>query len=87
MAKLNKSAIIENFKIHGQDTGSIEVQIALITERIKNLTEHFKKNIHDFGSKRGLLVLIGQRRRFLRYMERTNEAKYKELVQRLGLRR
>ncbi len=50
----------------GHDTGSIEVQIALITERIKNLTEHFKKNIHDFGSKRGLLVLVGQRRQFFK---------------------
>ena len=87
MAKLNKAAIINDYKIQPQDTGSIEVQIALITERIKNLTEHFKKHIHDFGSKRGLLVLVGQRRRFLRYLERTNEAKYKELVARLGLRK
>lgn len=87
MAQPNKSAIIKNFQIHGKDTGSVEVQIALITERIKNLTEHFKKNKHDFGSKRGLLVLVGQRRRFLNYIQRTNEAKYKELVERLGLRK
>ena len=87
MAQPQKSAIIKNFKIHPKDTGSIEVQIALITDRIKNLTEHFKKHAKDFGSKRGLLVLVGQRRRFLRYIERTNEAKYKELVERLGLRK
>lgn len=87
MAKLNKSAIIKEYKIQPKDTGSIEVQIALLTERIKNLTEHFKKHIHDFGSKRGLHVMVGQRRRFLRYVEKTNEAKYKELVERLGLRK
>lgn len=87
MDKQQKSAIIKDFKIHGTDTGSVEVQIALITERIKNLTEHFKTHLHDYGSKRGLLVLVGQRRRFLRYLEKTNEAKYKEIVERLGLRK
>lgn len=84
---IQKSAIIKDFRQSAQDTGSVEVQIALITQRIKNLTEHFKTHAKDFGSKRGLLVLVGQRRRFLRYLERTNEAKYKELVQRLGLRK
>lgn len=87
MAQPNKSAVIKNFQTHGKDTGSVEVQIALITERIKNLTEHFKTHKHDFGSKRGLLVLVGQRRRFLNYVQRNNEAKYKELVERLGLRK
>lgn len=87
MAQVQKSAIIKDFKQSAHDTGSIEVQIALLTARIKNLTEHFKEHKKDFGSKRGLLVLVGQRRRFLRYVERTNEAKYKELVERLGLRK
>ena len=82
-----KAEIIKEYKINPKDTGSVEVQIALLTERIKNLTEHFKTHAHDFGSKRGLLVLVGQRRRFLRYMEKNNEAKYKELVERLGLRK
>ena len=87
MAKPNKSAIIENFKIHGNDTGSVEVQIALITERIKHLTEHFKKHIHDFNSKRGSACLSRTASSFLTVCGRTNEAKYKELVERLGLRR
>lgn len=87
MAQLNKSAIIKDFRQSSGDTGSIEVQIALLTARIKNLTEHFKTHKKDFGSKRGLLVLVGQRRSFLKYIERTNQAKYKELVERLGLRK
>lgn len=87
MTQQVKSNIIEKFRIHGTDTGSIEVQIALLTDRIAYLTEHFKKHARDFNSKRGLLVLVGQRRSFLKYIERKDEAKYKELIERLGLRR
>ena len=86
MAQQDKVGV-EHFKQHPGDTGSIEVQVVRLTERIKSLTEHFKKHAKDFGSKRGLLVLVGQRRSFLRYLERTNESKYKELIERLGLRR
>lgn len=82
-----KSSIISDFRKHDKDTGSVEVQIALITDRINTLTEHFKKHAKDFGSKRGLLVLVGKRRRYLDYLADSDEAKYKELVQRLGLRK
>lgn len=82
-----KSAIIADYKIHDTDTGSIEVQIALLTDRIKSLTGHFKTHAKDFGSKRGLLIMVGKRRKYLRYLERTNVAKYKQLIERLGLRK
>ncbi len=86
MAK-TKSQIINEFQINANDTGSIELQIALMTDRIVRLTQHFKKNAKDQGSKRGMLVLIGRRRRFLRYMQEKNQDKYKELIERLGLRK
>lgn len=82
-----KSATIADFKKHGTDTGSVEVQIALMTDRIKNLTEHFKAHAKDFGSKRGMLVLVGRRKKYLRYLERTNAAKYREIIERLGIRK
>ena len=85
--QVNKKDRIKEFSKHETDTGSIEVQIALITDRIANLTVHFKTHAKDFGSKRGLLVLVGQRRRYLRYIERHDKNKYKELVERLGLRK
>ncbi len=84
---VDKSARIDEFRKHAMDTGSVEVQIALLTDRIKNLTAHFKTHAKDFGSKRGLHVLVGQRRRFLKYLERTDEAKYKQVIERLGLRK
>jgi small subunit ribosomal protein S15 len=76
-----------SFKKHANDTGSTEVQIAAITERIKHLTAHFKTHAKDFGSKRGLLILVGQRRRLLKYLARTDETKYKEVIEGLGLRK
>ena len=82
-----KSAIIADYKKHDTDTGSIEVQIALLTDRIKSLTGHFKTHAKDFGSKRGLLIMVGKRRKYLRYLERTNQALYKQLIDRLGLRK
>lgn len=88
MAKeINKKERIEEFRKHETDTGSVEVQIALITDRITYLTEHFKTHAKDFGSKKGLLDLVGQRRRYLKYIERRDKNKYKELVERLGLRK
>lgn len=82
-----KLEIIKEFKIHERDTGSIEVQVALLTERINKLTEHFSKYSKDNGSKRGLLLLVGRRRKFLRYLQEKDNMKYKELIERLGLRK
>lgn len=82
-----KKLIIEDFKTHEGDTGSPEVQIALLTERIKSLTEHFKKFSKDHNSRRGLLVLVGSRRRLLNYLKDKNVDRYKKVVERLGLRK
>lgn len=82
-----KSAVIEDFKTHDGDTGSPEVQIALLTERIKSLTEHFKKFSKDHNSRRGLLVLVGSRRRLLNYLKDKNVDRYKKVVEKLGLRK
>lgn len=83
----SKSKIIEQYKIHEKDTGSSEVQIALLTERINHLTEHFKVHKKDFHSRRGLLKLVGQRRRLLNYLKNKNLEKYRGLIKSLGLRR
>ena len=82
-----KKSIIEDFKTHEGDTGSPEVQIALLTERIKSLTEHFKKFSKDHNSRRGLLVLVGSRRRLLNYLKDKNVDRYKKVVEKLGLRK
>ncbi len=82
-----KQAIIEGFKIHEKDTGSPEVQIALLTERIRSLTDHFKKFAKDHNSRRGLLVLVGTRRRLLNYLKDKNVDRYKKVIERLGLRK
>ena len=82
-----KKTIIEGFKIHEKDTGSPEVQIALLTERIKSLTEHFKKFAKDHNSRRGLLILVGNRRRLLSYLKQKNVDRYKKVIERLGLRK
>jgi small subunit ribosomal protein S15 len=87
LSKAKKREIIESFKLHENDTGSPEVQIALLTERIKLLTEHFKKFPKDHNSRRGLLILIGQRRRLLAYLKTKNTERYKRLIERLGLRK
>lgn len=82
-----KKAVIEEYKRHPQDTGSPEVQIAILTTRIKNLTEHLKVNKHDESSRRGLLKLVGQRRRLLAYIRRKDYQRYQALTERLNLRR
>ncbi len=81
-----KQNIITQFKTHDGDTGSPEVQIALLTERISRLTEHLKEHPHDFHSRKGLLQMVGKRRRLLRYLMRKDEIRYKNLVERLGLK-
>jgi len=82
-----KTIIIEDFKQHATDTGSPEVQVALLTKRINDLTEHFKVHTKDFHSRRGLMVMVGQRRRLLDYLRRKDKARYGALIERLGLRR
>jgi small subunit ribosomal protein S15 len=82
-----KKEIIEKFKIHETDTGSTEVQIALLTERILYLTEHFKTHSKDHHSRRGLLKLVGQRRSLLKYLQTKNVGKYRTLIQELGIRK
>ena len=82
-----KQELIEKFATKPGDTGSPEVQVAILTERIKNLTEHMKEHKHDFHSRRGLLIMVGQRRRLLDYVKRKEEGRYQSLIERLGLRR
>ena len=82
-----KKKIIAEFGTGESDTGSPEVQIALLSHRISHLTEHLKTHKHDHHSRRGLLLLVGQRRRLLNYLEKTDIERYRTIVQRLGLRR
>ena len=82
-----KQSLISEYATRAGDTGSPEVQVAVLSERIKNLTEHLQTHEKDFHSRRGLLVMVGQRRRLLDYLKRKNAARYQELVKRLGLRR
>ena len=82
-----KEAIIKEYAIKEGDTGSVEVQVALLTEEINILTDHLKENIHDFHSKRGLLMKVGKRRNLLEYLKRTDINRYRELIKRLGLRK
>ena len=82
-----KAPTIEAYRLHETDTGSPEVQVALLSERIAHLTEHLKLNKHDHHSRRGLMVLIGRRRRLLDYVRNNDVERYRELIGRLGLRR
>ncbi|GAA2004761.1 30S ribosomal protein S15 [Brevibacterium samyangense] len=82
-----KQEIIKEYAVHEGDTGSPEVQIAVLTRRIKDLTEHFKEHKHDHHSRRGLLLLVGQRRRLLGYLQKVDIERYRALIARLGLRR
>ena len=82
-----KASLIKEFAVKQGDTGSPEVQVAILTERIKNLTEHMKDHKKDFISRRGLLVMVGQRRRLLDYVKGQNTARYETLIKRLGLRK
>ncbi|WP_114392165.1 30S ribosomal protein S15 [Oleisolibacter albus] len=82
-----KQTLIEEYKTKDGDTGSPEVQVAILSERISNLTEHLKAHAKDFHSRRGLLVMVGQRRRLLDYLKAKDQGRYDTLIQRLGLRR
>ena len=82
-----KTGIITQYRLHEGDSGSTEVQVALLTERIQQLTRHMAANGHDFHSKRSLLKLVGQRRRLLAYLSREDVDRYNKLIKRLGLRK
>ncbi len=82
-----KSEVIKEYAKGNNDTGSPEVQVAILSERIKNLTEHLQGHEKDFHSRRGLLVMVGQRRRLLDYLKKKNNARYQDIISRLGLRR
>lgn len=84
---VEKQELIQQFAINDNDTGSPEVQIAVLTKRINNLTEHCKINAKDFHSRRGLLILVGRRRSLLSYVKKCNVNRYASLIERLGLRR
>ena len=82
-----KTKLVSEYRTHDKDTGSPEVQIALLTERINGLTEHFKSHVKDFHSRRGLLVMVSQRRKLLDYLKRKDADKYRDLIEKLGLRK
>ncbi len=87
ISKVKKSQLIGEYRINGQDTGSPEVQVALLTTRIDALIGHLNTHKHDESSRRGLLKLVGQRRRHLAYLKKTDSGRYQQLIQRLGLRK
>jgi small subunit ribosomal protein S15 len=87
LSKDRKTEVIGTYKTHSADTGSPEVQVALLSERINYLTEHFKAHAKDHHSRRGLLKLVGQRRRLLDYLKRKDTDRYGELIRRLGIRK
>jgi small subunit ribosomal protein S15 len=87
LTKDRKTGIIDNYRKHESDTGSPEVQVALLSERIAYLTEHFKTHAKDHHSRRGLLKLVGQRRRLLDYLKSKDSERYADLIKRLGIRK
>ncbi len=87
LSKDRKTEVITTYKTHDGDTGSPEVQVAILSERIAYLTEHFKTHVKDHHSRRGLLKLVGQRRRLLDYVRRKDADRYLELIKRLGIRK
>jgi small subunit ribosomal protein S15 len=82
-----KKELIDTHRVHAKDTGSPEVQVAMLTDRINQLTEHLRSHSKDFHSRRGLLMMVGKRRRLLQYMSRENHERYRSLIEKLGLRR
>nr|AUG32107.1 30S ribosomal protein S15 [Paulinella longichromatophora] len=81
-----KQQLIGSHQIHATDTGSVEVQVAMLTERVSKLSGHLQQNKHDFSSRQGLLKMIGRRKRLLTYLRSMNETRYKKLIQQLGIR-
>ncbi|MFH1198664.1 MAG: 30S ribosomal protein S15 [Candidatus Omnitrophota bacterium] len=87
LVKENKTKVIDSFKVHARDTGSAQVQIALLTERINTLGDHFKAHKKDHHSRRGLLSMVGSRRRLLKYLKEKDVKKYEEVLEKLNLRK
>lgn len=87
ISKEQKTKVITGYKTHATDTGSAEVQVALLSERINSLTEHFKTNAKDHHSRRGLLKIVGRRRRLLDYLKDSDATRYRGLIERLGIRK
>ena len=87
LTKEKKTEIIEKFRLDENDTGSVEVQVALLTERINDLNEHLKVHKHDYHSNRGLLKKVGQRRNMLEYLSKKDVTRYRDLIKKLGLRK
>ncbi|GBD13039.1 30S ribosomal protein S15 [bacterium HR24] len=87
LTKKEKAALIDAYQVHERDTGSPEVQIAILTERIRRLTDHLRSHRKDHHSRRGLMMMVGQRRRLLRYLQREDPARYRRIIASLGLRK
>jgi small subunit ribosomal protein S15 len=87
LSKVQKTSIIQGYQTHASDTGSPEVQVAILSERINSLTEHFKAHAKDHHSRRGLMMLVGQRRRLLDYLKTKDVSRYRGLIEKLGLRK
>jgi len=87
ISKEEKDTVIKEFSLHDKDTGSTEVQIAILTHRIRVLTDHFKSHKHDHQSRRGLLTLVGRRRSLLNYLKKKDQDKYKDVIKKLELRK
>lgn len=87
LSKEEKAKIVKEFGKNDKDTGSIEVQIAILTKEINDLTDHLKEHVHDYHSKRGLLMKVGQRRSKLNYLMKNDVTKYREVINKLGLRK
>ena len=82
-----KTGIVQNYRVHDRDTGSPEIQIALLTSRIQELTEHLKDNLKDHSARRGLLKMVGRRASLLKYLTQTDRSRYKDIITNLGLRK
>lgn len=87
LTKERRNELIESFKINNKDTGSPEVQVAVLTQRITDLTEHLKEHKHDYSTRRGLIKMVGRRRKLLRYLYKSKPQRYVQLIESLGLKR
>ena len=87
MSQVELQSVRQKFQLHAKDTGSCDVQVAILSKRIEHLTEHLKANAHDHNSRRGLIMMVNRRRKLLDYLKRTDEPRYIALVKELGLRR
>jgi small subunit ribosomal protein S15 len=87
LTRESKGSLIERYRVHGKDTGSPEVQVALLSERINYLNEHFSVHRKDHASRRGLLMMVGKRRRLLEYLKRLDAERYKRVIERVGIRK